>query len=93
MHLEATCNLRDGQQLNLVAFPIAEQVEDSLSDDVDEPQVKLWRHRAIQRRHGPVIRRVHLLLFSGASGRRADREPIPRVCMVLARSVHFYRTL
>jgi hypothetical protein len=40
MHLEATCDLRDGEQLNLVAVPIAEQLEDSLSDEIHEHQVE-----------------------------------------------------
>src|SRR4051812_25504757 len=92
MHLEATGDLGDREQMKLVAVPIAEHLEESLSDEVDQLQVKLGRHRAVRRGRCSVVRRVHVLL-SEAGDHRAEREPTPHVCMVVAPDVHFYRTL
>lgn len=86
MHLESKCDLRDGEQLNLVAVSVAEQLEDPLSDEVDEPQFELGRHRVVERRRSRVI-------LSVASGHRVGSELPAHVCAVLAPHVHFYHTL
>jgi hypothetical protein len=72
MHLEATCDLRDGEQLDLVALPIAEQLEDSLSDGLHERQVESWGHC-------PVIRRAHLdaLQLTSELSRQIGHYPCP----------------
>jgi hypothetical protein len=62
VHLESTCDLRDCEQLNLVGVSVAEQLEDPVSDDVDEPQFELGRRRVIERRRSPVFRRAHVIL-------------------------------
>ena len=70
MHLEATCDLRDREQLNLVAVPIAEQLEDSLSDAVHELQVE-------SRRHSHVISGVHLERTAGDLGPGSPGRLVP----------------
>jgi hypothetical protein len=68
MHLEATRDLRDGEQLDLVAVPIAEQLEDSLSDEIHERQIEL-------RDDGTVIRRAHLEHPASDVGPESPRWP------------------
>jgi len=70
MHLEATCDLRDREQLNLVAVPIAEQLEDSLSDAVHELQVE-------SRRHSHVISGVDLERTAGDLGPGSPGRLVP----------------
>jgi hypothetical protein len=63
-----------------------------VSDDVDEPQFELGRHRVIERRRSFVFRRPHVIL-SVARGRRAGSELPAQVRMVLPHHVYFYLTL